>query len=1174
MSSRLIDIITAGDPEVRNRSLDAFCRAASLAELLDECAALETFRRASDNLYERVRALFFLYAIHRFHIPNKLDLTGLGKPVRSSLIPYDGYTHLLQRRFEEAIDCFLALQTADGPTDAISSALAEAYHRLGFQTLADQVRRSVRSVRGNQWMFRTGHPMDHPLRVRRELLTRSAEGLFPVLHEATPVRMDLSHSGWSDIFFLGMDFPEGARVLNVSIDLAVHGRDPEPRPPIEAYIRVIDEPLLRLVSVDLGAVAEISNLAEVFDYARDYLGLLKAAIIAAGIIPPGMEGSGEQLRDVLARLVPPLVPPSGGETGISPPSGGIKGGRYGLELVSQVNGIPKGSRLAVSTSLLACLIAVCMRATGQTQALTGMLQEHERRLVAARAILGEWLAGSGGGWQDSGGVWPGMKLITGQLAGPDDPEYGISRGRLLPGHHLMGYDEVSAGTRERLQQSLVLVHGGMAQDVGPILEMVTEKYLLRSEAEWLGRQKAMSIYDEIVGLLHRGDVRAIGDATTRNFFGPIQTIIPWANNLYTTTLVERAQEAFGEDFWGFWMLGGMSGGGMGFIFDPTRRAEAQERLLATMLATKRELENALPFAMEPVVYDFAINEYGTVADLRAGTEALMSSGDALMSPGYYALMVPALLKRERYALTLGRRAELDRFGAACRTNPALAGMVQTLFDRIIPRAGQEDVSQRNLDALLAELGFDRIQHAQIRADLRSGRIGLAQNRLPASTVIEDVYAGDVAELEAGSWKLDAGNSKPNPVSSIEHPVSSIEYLASSSESGEQALQEGRVAVVTLAAGVGSRWTHGAGVVKALHPFCKLGGKHRSFIEVHLAKSRRVGALTGMPVPHVITTSYLTHDPIRDFLAQRDNYGYTGPLYLSPGRAVGLRLIPMARDLRFAWEEMPQQLLDEQAQKVRKSLNAALIGWAQQMGEGNDYRDNVPQQCLHPVGHWFEIPNLLKNGVLAKLLAERPQLETLMLHNIDTVGTDIDATILGQHLASDATMTIEVITRRVEDRGGGLARVDGNLRLIEGMALPHEEDEFKLSYYNSNTMWISIDRLLDLFGLARDDLQAAHLEGSAPHLAKIDAAVRAVAARMPTYITLKDVKKRWGHGQEDVFPVAQFEKLWGDMTALPGITTHYVVVHRLRGQQLKEVAQLDGWLRDGSATYVESLCAWE
>jgi hypothetical protein len=184
--------------------------------------------------------------------------------------------------------------------------------------------------------------------------------------------MDLTHSAWSDIFFLGMDFPEGARVLNVSIDLAVRGRDAEPRPPVEAYFRVIDEPVLRLASVDLGASADIEDLSEVFDFARDYLGLLKAALIAAGLIPPGIEGSEQKLSDLLARLV---------------------GQGNGIELISNVNGIPKGSRLAVSTNLLAGLIAVCMRATGQTKSVEGPLEESERRLVAARAILGEWLAG-------------------------------------------------------------------------------------------------------------------------------------------------------------------------------------------------------------------------------------------------------------------------------------------------------------------------------------------------------------------------------------------------------------------------------------------------------------------------------------------------------------------------------------------------------------------------------------------------------------------------------------------------------------------------------------------------------------------------------------------------------------------------------------------------------------
>ena len=1114
-TSELVRIITSADPAQRNRSLDAVCRNATLEQLLAECAALDRFRRTSDNLYERVRALFFLYAIYRFHLPPRLESD------RGALIPFDGYANLLKRRFEEAIDIFLQTQAAAGGlSDGIASALAAAYHSLGFQTLADQVRRSVRSVRGNQWMFRIGHPADHPLRVRPELLQRTpaGQGLYPILHEATPVRMDLTHSGWSDIFFLGMDFPEGARVLNVSVDLSVRGGGEEsaPRPPIETYFRVIDQPVLRLVSVDLNTTAEITALDEVFDFAKDYLGLLKAAVIASGIVPPGIEGAGQPLSDLLARIVGPGC---------------------GIELVSQVNGIPKGSRLAVSTNLLASLIAVCMRATGQTHALTGQLAEEERRVAAARAILGEWLAGSGGGWQDSGGVWPGMKVIQGVEAGESDPEYGVSRGRLLPNHRILTGDDVSPAMRRKLQDSLVLVHGGMAQDVGAILEMVTEKYLLRSEAEWRGRQEAIRIIDEILDLLKREDVRSIGAATQRNFFGPIQTIIPWATTLYTETLIRQVAEEFGSRFWGFWMMGGMSGGGMGFMFDPAVKPQAQARLQEIMSAAKRRLEAAVPFAMEPVVYDFAINERGTFAELLTGEQALMPAG-------YYAQTVPALVRHEQRSLSPFRRAELDRFAAACRTEPKLRGMVQTLFDRLLPSADVQGADTATLAELLEEFGFDRVQHEQIKADMRSGRIGLAQNRLPVTSRIEDVHEDEL---------VDFGHSD------------AVAQRRRWRDLGMQALAEGAAAVVSLAGGAGSRWTHGAGVVKALHPFSKLGGKHRSFIEVHIAKSRLTSRLCGTLLPHVITTSYLTHERIEAFLAAEDWYGYGDHVILSPGRAIGLRMTPMARDLRFAWEEMPQQLLDEQAQKMQDSLRAALIGWAMQMGEGSDYTDNTPLQCLHPVGHWYEIPNLLRNGVLARLLDERPQLRYLMVHNIDTLGANMDPAMLGCHIDAGKTWTTEVIRRRIDDRGGGLARADGHVRLIEGLALPREEIEFTLSYYNSNTAWLEIDRLLALFGLARTDLADE---------AKVARAVRAMAARMPTYITLKDVKKRWGKGQEDVLPVAQFEKLWGDMTALPELDCQFVATPRARGQQLKEVAQLDGWLRDGSAAYVEELCAWE
>lgn len=1105
--SSLLETILSGDADVRNRPLEIFCGTASIDELLAECVELDTFRRNHANLYERVRALFFLYAIHRFHLPFKKDFPGKGS------IPFPGHLSLLERRFGEAIDAFLVIQEKDGPNATISSALSEAYHRLAFQTLANQVRRSVRSVRGNQWMFRVGHTADHPLRIHPKLLRPdNMTGLFPVIAESTAVRMDLTHSGWSDIFFLGMDYPAGAQVLNISIDLCLNkpGETSEPRPPVEAYVRVIDQPLLRLCSVDLETTADVRSIGEVFDFAKDYLGLLKAAVIASGIVPPGIESARQPLEDLLARIAGP--------------------GR-GLEVVSKVNNIPKGSRLAVSTNLLGSLITACMRATGQVKSLEGALTETERRIVASRAILGEWIGGSGGGWQDSGGVWPGIKLIEGVEATEDDPEHGISKGRLLPRHHIFNTDEIPPGSRKKLEESLVLVHGGMAQDVGPILEMVTEKYLLRSGNEWKARQDAIRLLDQMVNALRQGNIERVGRLTQQNFDGPIKTIIPWATNEYTESVIEQVRVEFEEDFWGFWMLGGMAGGGMGFLFAPWKREEAQKRLADILQTTKERLDKALPFAMNPVTYDFSINETGTCARLIEGSTALLPTA-------YYQAILPAILHRNSTPLSPARHAELAQVRRASQQDHDLA---QALIDQNQSGSapGATADSSNSLETALSANGFDPAQHEQIRSEIKAGRIGLAQNRLSPSTLIEDVPANEL---------LDATG----------------EPKREWHDTGMEALSTGKAAVVTLAGGAGSRWTRGAGVVKALHPFAQFAGHHRNFIEVHLAKARKTSSLYGHPIPHIVTTSYLTHEPLSQWLESTINPTHTDQLHLSPGRYVGLRTIPMVRDLRFSWEEMAQQVLDEQAQKMQKSLRGALIEWARSAGEGADYRDNLSLQCMHPVGHWYEIPNLLRNGVLARLLKKHPNLEHLLVHNIDTLGTDLSPVFLGAHIESGADLTFEVIQREIDDRGGGLAKVNGHNRIIEGLALPREECEFDLSWYNTLTNWVSIPGLLRFFKLEQSDLTDEN---------KVAQAIQDAANRMPTYVTLKDVKKRWGRGHEDIFPVTQFEKLWGDMTTVPDLNCRYLAVPRRRGQQLKEPAQLDGWLRDGSATFVESLCEW-
>ena len=57
----LLTLITSPDAAVRDLSLDTACEKLSLAELIAEADALDAFRRTSENLYHRVRALLFLY---------------------------------------------------------------------------------------------------------------------------------------------------------------------------------------------------------------------------------------------------------------------------------------------------------------------------------------------------------------------------------------------------------------------------------------------------------------------------------------------------------------------------------------------------------------------------------------------------------------------------------------------------------------------------------------------------------------------------------------------------------------------------------------------------------------------------------------------------------------------------------------------------------------------------------------------------------------------------------------------------------------------------------------------------------------------------------------------------------------------------------------------------------
>ncbi|RYE02049.1 MAG: UTP--glucose-1-phosphate uridylyltransferase, partial [Sphingobacteriaceae bacterium] len=375
-----------------------------------------------------------------------------------------------------------------------------------------------------------------------------------------------------------------------------------------------------------------------------------------------------------------------------------------------------------------------------------------------------------------------------------DPEFGISRGTLLPRHKVLQGEEAHPEAANRIMKSLVLMHGGMASNVGPILEMVSEKYLLRGEKEWNARQQTNQIYDNILQAIKTGDIKKLAANTAANWEGPIKTIIPWASTFFTEQIIAKAKKQFGEDYYGFLMLGGMSGGGMGMFVNPEKYETYKKKVLEILQDTKKELSSSLPFAMEPVVYNWSINNRGSWSNLLQGNEALMPEQ-------YYGIHVSGLVKQDPASVSYVRRAEIDFFTTYCEKNnlayPLLRTIISNLFKVSDPSSqGNRNTENEKADFIKQQNGFDFIQHEEIRQEMQKGLIGLSRNRLPAETRIEDVQPGDVINLEKTSVK----------------------------EAGEAAIRAGKVAVMTLAAGIGSRWTKGAGVIKAINPFVELEGR--------------------------------------------------------------------------------------------------------------------------------------------------------------------------------------------------------------------------------------------------------------------------------------------------------------------------------------------------------------
>ncbi|MFA6133547.1 MAG: L-fucokinase [Phycisphaerae bacterium] len=291
---------------------------------------------------------------------------------------------------------------------------------------------------------------------RRAETPRSSLRSDEIVWGRAPARLDLG-GGWTDTPPYSLEF--GGCVINAAVNL-------NGQPPIQAYARVIDEPVVRIASIDLGLRIEVSQLEDLLNYrtATSGFGLAKAALALSGLAPESAAWpAGITLRGMLERF----------------------GG--GIELTT-LAAIPKGSGLGTSSIMGAVILAVIQRVMGHTltssELFHGVLQL-EQALT------------TGGGWQDQiGGAVDGVKIITTEAG-------------LIPDARMHYVPSDVLDPRANGGCSL-LYYTGITRLAKNILQQVVGRYLDRDRAAMATLRRLHTLPPLVAEAMARKDIESFG----------------------------------------------------------------------------------------------------------------------------------------------------------------------------------------------------------------------------------------------------------------------------------------------------------------------------------------------------------------------------------------------------------------------------------------------------------------------------------------------------------------------------------------------------------------------------------------------------------------------------------------------------------------------------------------
>lgn len=357
-----------------------------------------------------------------------------------------------------------------------------------------------------------------------------------------PARFDTG-GGWTDTPPYSLE--HGGCVIDTAVNL-------NGQPPIQAYLKVLKEPLIRISSIDLATRIEITSLDELLDYnkASSEYALAKAALASSGFSPQTADWPNNiTLKQMLEQF----------------------GG--GIELTT-LAAIPKGSGLGTSSIMGTVVLAVIQRALGRT--LT------QKELFHSVLCLEQSLT-TGGGWQDQiGGAVGGAKIVT--------TEPGLVPDARI---HFLPPDVIDPKINN---SQTLLYYTGITRLAKNILGQVVGRYLDRDRKTLFTLKQIHSLAPQVAEAMSRKDIRAFGELVK----------IAWQLNKQldpnsTNDEVEKLFSRIQPHIFGAKLLGA---GGGGFLLMVCKSADDAEKI-RTMFESEPTNERARFF-------DYDINPEGLV----------------------------------------------------------------------------------------------------------------------------------------------------------------------------------------------------------------------------------------------------------------------------------------------------------------------------------------------------------------------------------------------------------------------------------------------------------------------------------------------------------------------------------------------------------------------------------